>query len=74
MALETGLDKVISKDELHESDYTPWEGWRTTAWPRLTLLRGRVVAKDNEFVGDPAGGQLVRRVIDPAVSRGPRFV
>jgi len=74
VALETGLDKVITKDELHESDYTPWEGWRTTAWPRLTLLRGQVVAKDNEFVGDPTGGQLVRRAIDPAVNRGARFV
>jgi dihydropyrimidinase len=74
VALRTGVAKTINKDELHESDYTPWEGWEVSAWPELTLLRGSVVARDGSFVGEPAGGQLVHRSISPDVSKGRRFV
>ena len=28
--------------ELHESDYTPWEGQEVSAWPVVTVLRGSV--------------------------------
>ncbi|MCW2843370.1 MAG: Dihydropyrimidinase [Nocardioides sp.] len=74
VAFRTGLDKTITKDELHESDYTPWEGWQVTAWPAMTLLRGAVVAEEGSFVGDPTGGQLVPRSISPEVAKGRRFV
>jgi dihydropyrimidinase len=74
VALETGVDRVITAGDLHESDYTPWEGWRVTAWPRLTLLRGAVVASEGDFVGDPAGGQRVVRRISASVRTGNRYV
>ena len=74
VGLRTGINKTITKELLHESDYTPWEGWEVTAWPEITLLRGSVVARDGDFVGDPNGGQLVRRTVDPELKKGPRFV
>lgn len=73
VALTTGIDRTITASDLHESDYTPWEGWKVTAWPALTLLRGEVVARDGEFVGNPAGGRRVIRRISDAIRTGNRY-
>ena len=40
--------------------HTPLEGTEVRGMPVMTILRGSVVAKDREPVGDPAG-RLVRR-------------
>ena len=42
--LQTGIEKTIRAADLHETDYTPWEGHVVTAWPTTTILRGKVVA------------------------------
>ncbi len=45
---------------LHENcDYTPYEGFRVHGWPALTMLRGRVIAEDGEYVGGAGGGQFL---------------
>ena len=31
--LDTGIAKTIRAADLHETDYTPWEGHKVTAWP-----------------------------------------
>jgi dihydropyrimidinase len=47
---------------LHENcDYTPYEGFRLTGWPVLTMSRGEIVARDGEFVGRPGRGRFLRR-------------
>ncbi len=74
VALQTGIDRTVTAADLHESDYTPWEGWKVTAWPTLTLLRGEVVARDGEFVGNPSGGQRVIRRMSEAICTGNRYV
>lgn len=74
VALKTGIDRTVTAADLHESDYTPWEGWRVTAWPQLTLLRGEVVARDGVFVGDAHGGRRVIRRISDAIRSGNRYV
>ncbi len=63
--------RVITAADLHETDYTPWEGWEAHAWPCLTLLRGKVVMQDGVLTGDLADGQWVARTIDPAIIAGP---
>jgi dihydroorotase len=35
--------------------WSPWEGVPLTGWPRITLVRGRVVWRDDGPVGDPCG-------------------
>ena len=35
--------------ELHEPDYSPWEGHEVAAWPALTVMRGKVVVEDGKF-------------------------
>jgi dihydropyrimidinase len=72
--LQTGVQRRITIADLHESDYTPWEGWPVTAWPVLTTLRGEVVARDGAFVGAESGGRRVVRRIPEAIRRGRGYV
>ena len=43
------------------ADHSVYEGWSVTGWPRLTMRRGEVVFQDDEVVGAPGSGSLVRR-------------
>jgi dihydropyrimidinase len=53
---------TLSQSVLHENcDYTPYEGYRLKGYPVLTMLRGRVIARDSEFVGGKGGGQFLVR-------------
>ena len=70
VVFETDIDRTITIGDLHESDYTPWEGWPVTAWPVLTTLRGEVVAREGEFVGAPNGGRRVVRRLSNEIVRG----
>jgi dihydropyrimidinase len=52
----------ISHTLLHDAcDYTPYEGIEVTGWPVLTMLRGRVVVRDGELVGDKIFGEHLGR-------------
>ena len=63
---------TIALDDLHhESDYSPWEGWEVSGWPVATVLRGRLIVRDGELLGDTSTGQWLRRQIDPEVLRAP---
>ena len=62
---------MITAADLHETDYTPWEGWEAHAWPCLTILRGKVVMEDGALTGDLADGQWLPRRIDPAIIAAP---
>ncbi|HKA10655.1 MAG TPA: amidohydrolase family protein [Candidatus Dormibacteraeota bacterium] len=43
------------------ADYSVYEGTAVTGWPEVTIRRGEVVFRDDEVVGLPGSGQLVRR-------------
>jgi len=52
---------TIRGQELHSvQKHTPFEGTEVRGMPVMTILRGSVIAKDREPVGEP-GGRLVRR-------------
>jgi dihydroorotase len=38
--------------------WTPFDGQEVTGWPVATVLRGRVVMREGEVIGDPAGRPL----------------
>jgi dihydropyrimidinase len=68
--LDTGIEKTIRAVDLHETDYTPWEGHVVTAWPSVTVLRGKVVVEAGAFHGALQDGQFVpRRVADEIRAR-----
>lgn len=53
--------KVVIENALlhHEVDYTPYEGTTVQGWPVLTLARGKVVSKDQAFVGAAGSGHFL---------------
>ncbi len=68
--LDPRIRRVIRKEDLHETDYTPWEGHEVGAWPSMTILRGKVVVENGQFHASLDDGQfLPRRIPDDIRSR-----
>ena len=65
---ETG--KVRAAD-LHETDYTPWEGHDIFAWPVMTMLRGKVMVENDRYLASPSDGKYLKRKIAAATLSGP---
>ena len=69
---------TISRSILHENcDYTPYEGYRLKGYPVCTMLRGRVIVRNDEFVGEPGGGKFLVREISRQVDKsrqGSRWI
>ena len=69
--LDPSKARIIRKEELHETDYTPWEGHEVSAWPSMTILRGKIVVEDGNFAGDLRDGQFLPRKIPDAIRSRP---
>jgi dihydropyrimidinase len=63
--------RVLGAGDLHESDYTPWEGRSVAVWPSMTLLRGKVVVEDDAFHGQASDGQFIKRKVFDEIRSGP---
>ena len=69
--LDPNESRTVTAARLHETDYTPWEGYEAAAWPTLTMLRGKVMMEDGEFHGDIRDGQLLKRKIAEEIRQRP---
>jgi dihydropyrimidinase len=50
----------LHSDDLHmATDYTPFEGYAVTGWPRTVLAKGRVLVDEMEFLGEAGWGQIL---------------
>ena len=61
--LDPNEARVVRNEDLHETDYTPWEGKWVSAWPVLTILRGKVVVEKGSFFAEETDGQYLPRRI-----------
>ena len=59
--LDPNGGRTLTAAELHETDYTPWEGWKVDAWPVMTILRGEVVVDKDGFHATPKHGRRIAR-------------
>jgi dihydropyrimidinase len=53
----------VTASELHETDYTPWEGHDVFAWPVMTMLRGKVMVENGQYFASPQDGRYLKRKI-----------
>jgi dihydropyrimidinase len=60
----------VRKEDLHETDYTPWEGHDIFAWPVLTILRGKVVVENGQFLAQEGQGRYLKRKIADEILHG----
>jgi dihydropyrimidinase len=69
--VDPSIKKTLRKEDLHESDYSPWEGWEIAGWPTMTIQHGNVVVEDGKLAAEPSGGRRLARKVVEAVLRGP---
>jgi dihydropyrimidinase len=68
--LDPAKKMIVTREMLHETDYSPWEGHEVHAWPVMTILRGKVMVEAGRFLGEPTDGQyLYRRIPEEIRSR-----
>jgi dihydropyrimidinase len=51
------------------TDHSPYEGEVVRGWPDLVLSRGRVVARDGRFCGEPGWGRYLERGAPDVIPR-----
>jgi dihydropyrimidinase len=61
------LKKRVKADDkvLHYTkgrDYSLYEGWTFHGWPIMTICRGNIVAENQEIVGKPGYGKVIKRL------------
>jgi len=69
--LDARSRRVIRKEDLHETDYTPWEGHEVAAWPSMTILRGKIAVENGQFRANPNDGQFLPRKIPDDIRSRP---
>ena len=69
--LDPADKRAIRAEDLHEADYTPWEGRKMEAWPCLTVLRGKVVVENGTWRGSLADGKWQHRKVAAEMLAGP---
>jgi len=71
--LDPTIKRKVRLEDLHESDYSPWEGHEITAWPVMTILRGKIMVENGVFMGDPKDGKYLKRAIPKSITTGPEL-
>ena len=67
VVLDTSQRRTVRAQDLHEADYSPWEGKEVGAWPSVTVLRGKVMVADGKFHGDLKDGRYLKRKISAEI-------
>ncbi|HVA79328.1 MAG TPA: amidohydrolase family protein [Candidatus Binataceae bacterium] len=69
--IDPAIAKTLTREDFHVSDYSPWEGWRITGWPVMTILRGKVIVENGKLLGALDYGRVIPRKIDAAILNRP---
>lgn len=72
--VDLNLEKTVCAGEMHYiSDFTPYEGKVYRGWPVMTILRGRIIARDNQILGEKGFGEFIERnaELKPKQELGP---
>jgi dihydropyrimidinase len=63
------IRRKVRVEDLHEADYSPWEGHDIQGWPETIILRGKVVVDKGKFTGTASGQRIPRKIADAIRSR-----
>lgn len=70
VVFDPGVKRRVRVEDLHETDYSPWEGHEVAGWPETTILRGKVVVDRGKFLGEATGERILRKISD-SIRSGP---
>ena len=65
--IDTNQRRKLTMADFHVADYSPWDGWEITAWPRTTIVRGRVITDQGRLLAQPGFGEFIPRKIDQSI-------
>ena len=54
-----------------KSGWTPYDGMKVNGWPVGTIVRGHVVMRDGDLIGEPNGMPANFQETIPIINRGP---
>lgn len=54
---------ISAETHLMATDYSAFEGWKIEGRPSMVTVRGKVQARDGEFVGELGHGQFLKRKV-----------
>jgi len=61
---DPGKRVALHHSRLHQNvDYTPYEGTELVGYPETTLLRGQVIVRDGEYVGEAGQSRYIKRAV-----------
>ena len=69
--IDPSIDRPLTMNDFHISDYSIWEGYPVVGWPVMTILRGTVAVENGELNTSLGSGQFLRRKVDPEVTNRP---
>jgi dihydropyrimidinase len=69
--IDPSVHRTVRQEDLHETDYSPWEGWPIEGWPTTTIFRGKVVVENGQLTAEPTGGRLLTRKIPESIRSRP---
>ena len=69
--LDTRKRHIVRAAEMHEADYSPWEGRDLAAWPSLTMLRGKIVVEGGALKGALSDGKFLPRKVPDDIRTRP---
>lgn len=60
--LDPDADQILTQERMHGAvDYTAYEGMKVKGKIRQVFQRGRILVKEDQFVGEKGGGRFLRR-------------
>ena len=62
LIIDPGRETRVTARRLHmNSDYSPYDGMDLRGFPEITMLRGKVIQRDGEFLGKKGDGKFLKR-------------
>jgi len=60
--VDLNLEKAVTPEFVQSwADFSAYDGWKLKGWPVMTLVRGKVVMRDGQVVGQRGYGQYIKR-------------
>jgi dihydropyrimidinase len=70
--MDPKIERIITvEDSLYEMDWYPCEGMKIKGWPVVTISKGKLLWKENEFYGKAGEGKFIKRKLSPNLSKKP---
>ena len=69
--IDPSIQRPLTMNDFHISDYSIWEGFEAAGWPVMTMLRGQIAVENGELKTDIGTGKFIPRKVQPEVVNRP---